>query len=110
MKFNGNRSVPSNFMSDSDYSVITSDVIKSFDCKNDCEHSINNYFFCRCMLMKISSVFVGWWFDDSRGSLILWYLLLPLPHWKNPTSEVYSIWWHVVNIILAVYAIVIIEL
>ena len=45
MKFNGNRSVPSNFMSDSEYSVITSDVIKSCDCKNDCEHSINNYFF-----------------------------------------------------------------
>ena len=30
--FNGNRSVPSNFMSDIEYSVITSDVIKSFDC------------------------------------------------------------------------------
>ena len=29
---NGNRSVPSNFMSDIEYSVITSDVIKSFDC------------------------------------------------------------------------------
>ena len=27
-----NRSVPSNFMSDIEYSVITSDVIKSFDC------------------------------------------------------------------------------
>ena len=26
------RSVPSNFMSDVEYSVITSDVIKSFDC------------------------------------------------------------------------------
>ena len=30
--FNGTRSVPSNFMSDIEYSVITSDVIKSFDC------------------------------------------------------------------------------
>ena len=30
--FNGNRSVPSNFMSDIEYSVKTSDVIKSFDC------------------------------------------------------------------------------
>ena len=30
--FNGNRSVPNNFMSDIEYSVITSDVIKSFDC------------------------------------------------------------------------------
>ena len=30
--FNGNRSVPSNFMSDIEYSVIKSDVIKSFDC------------------------------------------------------------------------------
>ena len=30
--FNGNRSVPSNSMSDIEYSVITSDVIKSFDC------------------------------------------------------------------------------
>ena len=29
---NGNRSVPSNFMSDIEYSVITNDVIKSFDC------------------------------------------------------------------------------
>ena len=27
-------SVPSNFMSDIEYSVITSDVIKSFDCNN----------------------------------------------------------------------------
>ena len=27
-----NRSVPSNFMSDIEYSVIRSDVIKSFDC------------------------------------------------------------------------------
>ena len=26
------RSVPSNFMSDIEYSVITSDIIKSFDC------------------------------------------------------------------------------
>ena len=32
--FNGNRSVPSNFMSDIEYSVLTSDVIKSFDCIN----------------------------------------------------------------------------
>ena len=31
-KLNGNRSVPSNFVSDIEYSVITSDVIKSFDC------------------------------------------------------------------------------
>ena len=31
-EFNGNRSVPSNFMSVIEYSVITSDVIKSFDC------------------------------------------------------------------------------
>ena len=30
--FNRNRCVPSNFMSDIKYSVITSDVIKSFDC------------------------------------------------------------------------------
>ena len=30
--FNENRSVPSNFMSDIEYSVITIDVIKSFDC------------------------------------------------------------------------------
>ena len=30
--FNGNRSVPSNFMSDIEYSVIMSDLIKSFDC------------------------------------------------------------------------------
>ena len=30
--FNGNRFVPSIFMSDMEYSVITSDVIKSFDC------------------------------------------------------------------------------
>ena len=30
--FNGNRSSPSNFMSDIEYSVIKSDVIKSFDC------------------------------------------------------------------------------
>ena len=29
---NGNRSVPIKFMSDIEYSVITSDVIKSFDC------------------------------------------------------------------------------
>ena len=29
---NGDRSVPSNFMSDIEYSVIKSDVIKSFDC------------------------------------------------------------------------------
>ena len=28
----GNRSVPSKFMSDIEYSVITSDVMKSFDC------------------------------------------------------------------------------
>ena len=28
----GNRSVPSNFMLDFEYSVITSDIIKSFDC------------------------------------------------------------------------------
>ena len=33
--FNGNRSVPSNFKSEIEYSVITSDVIKSFDCKYD---------------------------------------------------------------------------
>ena len=32
MNFNGNRSVPINFMSDIEYSVITSDVLKSFDC------------------------------------------------------------------------------
>ena len=32
MEFNGNRSVHSNFMSDIKYSVITCDVIKSFDC------------------------------------------------------------------------------
>ena len=32
--FNGNRSVPSNFMLDIEYSVITSDVIKSFDCNS----------------------------------------------------------------------------
>ena len=31
-EFKGNRSVPCNFMSDIEYSVITSDVIKSFDC------------------------------------------------------------------------------
>ena len=31
-EFNENRSVPSIFMSDIEYSVITSDVIKSFDC------------------------------------------------------------------------------
>ena len=31
-EFNGNRSVPSNSMSDIEYSVITNDVIKSFDC------------------------------------------------------------------------------
>ena len=31
-EFNGNRSVPSKFMLDIEYSVITSDVIKSFDC------------------------------------------------------------------------------
>ena len=36
--FNGNRSVPSNFMLDIEYSDITGDVIKSFDCIN-----INNY-------------------------------------------------------------------
>ena len=30
--FNGNGSVPSNFMLDTEYSVIKSDVIKSFDC------------------------------------------------------------------------------
>ena len=30
--FNGNRSVPSIFVSDIEYSVIMSDVIKSFDC------------------------------------------------------------------------------
>ena len=29
--FNGNRSVPSNFMSNIEYSVIKNDVIKSFD-------------------------------------------------------------------------------
>ena len=29
---NGNRSVPSNFMSDIEYSVVTNDVIKSFGC------------------------------------------------------------------------------
>ena len=29
---NGNRSVPSNFMLNIEYSVITSDVIESFDC------------------------------------------------------------------------------
>ena len=31
-EFNGNRSFPSNFMSDIEYSVIASDVIKSSDC------------------------------------------------------------------------------
>ena len=31
-EFNGNRSVPSNFMLDIEYSVITSDIIKRFDC------------------------------------------------------------------------------
>ena len=31
-EFNGNRSVPSNFITDIEYSVKTSDVIKSFDC------------------------------------------------------------------------------
>ena len=31
-EINGNRSVPSNFMSNIEYSVIKSDVIKSFDC------------------------------------------------------------------------------
>ena len=30
--FNGNRSVPRIFMSDIEYSVITNDVIMSFDC------------------------------------------------------------------------------
>ena len=30
--FNGNRSVPNNFMSDIEFSVIKSDAIKSFDC------------------------------------------------------------------------------
>ena len=35
-EFNGNRSVPSNFMSDIEYSVITNDVIKSFDCIYKC--------------------------------------------------------------------------
>ena len=30
--FNGNRSVLSKFMSEIEYSVITSDIIKSFDC------------------------------------------------------------------------------
>ena len=30
--FNGNSSVPSNFMWDIEYSVIASDIIKSFDC------------------------------------------------------------------------------
>ena len=33
--FHGNRSVPSNLMSDIEYSVITSDAIKSFDCRNN---------------------------------------------------------------------------
>ena len=32
-EFNGNRIVPSNSMSDIEYSVIMSDVIKSFDCR-----------------------------------------------------------------------------
>ena len=32
MEFNGNRCVPCNLMWDIEYSVITSDVIKSFDC------------------------------------------------------------------------------
>ena len=32
---NGKRSGPSNFMSDIEYSVITSDIIKSFDCTCD---------------------------------------------------------------------------
>ena len=32
MNLNGNRSVPSKFMLDIEYSVITTDVIKSFDC------------------------------------------------------------------------------
>ena len=44
--FNGNRSVPSNFMSDSEYSVITSDVIKSFDCIS---------FMYECMLRQLAS-------------------------------------------------------
>ena len=35
----GNRSVPSNFMSDIEYSVITNDVIKSFDCNKDFCHA-----------------------------------------------------------------------
>ena len=35
--FNGNRSVLSNFMSDTEYSVIKSDVIKSFDCTSVCK-------------------------------------------------------------------------
>ena len=30
-EFNGNRSVPSNFLSDIEFSVITNDVIKSFE-------------------------------------------------------------------------------
>ena len=30
--FNGNRSALCNFMSDIEYSVITSDILKSFDC------------------------------------------------------------------------------
>ena len=34
-EFNGNRSVPSNFMSDIEYSVIKGDVIKSFDCTTE---------------------------------------------------------------------------
>ena len=33
---NGNITVPSKFMLDIEYSVITSDVIMSFDCMNPC--------------------------------------------------------------------------
>ena len=53
--FNGNRSVPSNFMWDIEYSVITSDVLKSFDCIwNILNHLFYNHIL-KCYSNKINT-------------------------------------------------------
>ena len=60
-EFNGNRSIPSKFMLDIEYSNITSDIIKSFDCicimaqsfctKNELNHSVLYVFTCTVYLI-----------------------------------------------------------
>ena len=58
--FNGKRSFPSKFMFDIEYSVITSDVIQSFDCSMI---TIDDIGHCGVVDKSLTSNTRGRWFD-----------------------------------------------